>query len=153
MYGTKPGFYLLAAADWKGTVENGVIKVFRASTRLGMVIPRVFMDDTDADRAAIQNVVNQIAAYPLAAYDGKMKITEWTKAPNFPGDTGNAEVKWVKPELFRRPTVRDYRRSAPATRRRGVVRPDPISARRRREGAAVQEGDYRRRHVGRRRTG
>ena len=100
MYGSKPGFYLLAAADWKGTVPNGVIKVFRASTRLGMVIPRVFMDDTDADRAAIQNVVNQIAAYPLAAYDGKMKITEWTKAPNFPGDTGNAEVKWVKPELF-----------------------------------------------------
>ena len=81
-------------------MPNGVIKVFRASTRLGMVIPRVFMDDTDADRAAIQNVVNQIAAYPLAAYDGKMKITEWTKAPNFPGDTGNAEVKWVKPELF-----------------------------------------------------
>ena len=35
MYGSKPGFYLLAAADWKGTVPNGVIKVFRTSTRLG----------------------------------------------------------------------------------------------------------------------
>lgn len=100
MYGSKPGFYLLAGNDWKGTVPSGIVKVFRASTRLGMVIPRVFMDDTDADRAAIQAVVNQIAAYPLAKFDGKMRTTEWLKAPNFPGDTGNSEVKWVKPELF-----------------------------------------------------
>jgi hypothetical protein len=100
MYGSRPGFYLLAGADWKGTVPNGVVGVFRASTHLGMVIPRVFMDDTDADRAAIQPVVNQIAAYPLSAFDGKMKTTEWMKAPNFPGDTGNAEVTWVRPDLF-----------------------------------------------------
>jgi hypothetical protein len=100
MYGTKPGFYLLAGADWNGTVPDGIGKVFRASTRHGMVIPRVFMDDTDADRAAIQKVVNQIDAYPLKAFDGTMKVTEWVKAQKFPGDAGTAEVKWVKPELF-----------------------------------------------------
>jgi hypothetical protein len=45
-------------------------------------------------------VVNQIAAYPLAKFDGKAKVTDWKKAPDFPGDTGKSEVKWVKPELF-----------------------------------------------------
>jgi hypothetical protein len=100
MYQSKPGFYLLAAADWKGDVPDGIIKVFRASTRLGMVIPRVFMDDTLEDRSAIQAVINQINAYPLSAFDGKAKTTEWIKAQKFPGDTGTSEVKWVKPELF-----------------------------------------------------
>ncbi len=38
MYGTKPGFYLLAGPDWKGTVRNGINGVFHSKTNLGIVI-------------------------------------------------------------------------------------------------------------------
>jgi hypothetical protein len=100
MYGSEPGFYLLAGPDWKGTKPAGITGVFRCRTRLGMVIPRVFMDDSDEDRAAIQPVINGIAGYPLSKFTGKPKITQWTDAPHFPGDTGDSEVKWVKPELL-----------------------------------------------------
>jgi hypothetical protein len=100
MYGTKPGFYLLVGTDWKGEAPQGIAAVFRSPTKLGMVIPRVFMNDTAEDRAAIQPTINQIDAYPLSQFDGKVKLTEWTKAAHFPGATGSSEVKWVKPELF-----------------------------------------------------
>lgn len=100
MYGTKPGAYLLAGADWSGTVPKGINEVFRCSTKLGMVIPRVFKDDTPEDLEAVQQILNQIAGYPLSMFDGKLKTTDWRKVPSFPGDTGKEEVKWVKPELF-----------------------------------------------------
>jgi hypothetical protein len=100
MYDTKPGFYLLVGPAWKGETPPGIAGVFRASTALGMFIPRVFMDDTPEDRIAIQQVINQIDAYPLSKFDGKAKSTLWTKSPSYPGDTGSTEVKWVKPELF-----------------------------------------------------
>jgi hypothetical protein len=54
MYAPKPGFYLLAGPDWKGTRPAGITGVFHSKTNLGAVIPRVFMDDTAADRQAIQ---------------------------------------------------------------------------------------------------
>ena len=100
MYGTKPGAYLFGKEDWSGTAPKGINEVFRCSTDLGMVIPRVFKDDTPEDLEAVQPVINQIAGYPLSMFDGKLKTTDWRKAPSFPGDTGKEEVKWVKPELF-----------------------------------------------------
>ncbi|KLD66186.1 hypothetical protein Y882_00480 [Dyella japonica DSM 16301] len=84
MYGTKPGFYLLVGPDWHGTVPNGIAQVFRATSNTGFLIPRVFMDDTDADRAAIQPLISQIDVYPLSQFDGKMKQTDWSKTPSFP---------------------------------------------------------------------
>ena len=100
MYGTKPGAYLLVGPDWSGTKPKGINEVFRCSTKLGMVIPRVFKDDTPEDLEAVQDILNQIAGYPLSMFDGKLKTTDWRKTPSFPGDTGKEEVKWVKPELF-----------------------------------------------------
>lgn len=101
-YGTKPGHYLLAGPDWKGDVPAGIVDVVRSPTALANLLPRVFMDDTDEDRAAIQPLINQIAAYPLAEYDGTMKITDWSMSPSFPGPTSEdgAETKWVLPEHF-----------------------------------------------------
>ena len=100
MYGSKPGAYLLVGPDWSGSTPKGINGVFRCSTALGMVIPRVFKDDTAEDLERVQPLINQIAGYPLSTFDGKLKTIDWRKAPSFPGDTGTSEVKWVKVELF-----------------------------------------------------
>jgi hypothetical protein len=101
-YGTKPGFYLLAGPNWKGEVPAGIAATIRSSTELANVIPRVFMDDTDADRAAIQAVLDQIVAYPLKDFDGKMKTIDWSEAPEIPGSKseGGGETAWVVPEKY-----------------------------------------------------
>lgn len=102
MYGTKPGFYLVAGPNWHGTAPKGIRQVLRATTSMAAVLPRVFMDDTAEDRAAVQSAINQIAVYPLAEYDGGMKKTDWSALPTFPSsDPGGAdEIRWVLPEKF-----------------------------------------------------
>lgn len=101
-YGSKPGFYLLAGPNWKGDTPAGIAGVIRSSTELANAIPRVFMDDTAEDRKAIQPVINQIVAYPLSQFDGKMKTIEWAKAPTIPkpGPKTDGETKWVIPDRF-----------------------------------------------------
>ena len=101
-YGTKPGFYLLVGPTWNGKVPSGLSKVFRSSTELAALCPRVFMDDTGEDRKAIQPFLNQIVAYPLTQFDGKMKTKDWKQVPSFPAPLaqGSEEVKWVSPETF-----------------------------------------------------
>jgi hypothetical protein len=99
MYGTKPGFYLLVGPDWTGPTPKGINKVFRASSNTGVVIPRVFMDDTAEDRKAVQPAVSQVDLYPLAEFDAKMKQVDWSRLPNFPSQSqGSAETKWVVPD-------------------------------------------------------
>src|SRR5262249_28214594 len=101
-YRTKPGFYLLVGPTWKGDTPDGIAKVIHCSTDLANLIPRVFLDDTAEDRAAIQPVINQVVAYPLREYDGSLKTMEWTTAPTIPGrqPAGGGETKWVVPEKF-----------------------------------------------------
>jgi hypothetical protein len=101
-YGTKPGFYLLVGPNWRGEAPKGVTEVIRCSTGLANAIPRVFMDDTPEDKAAIQKVLDQIVAYPLAQFDGTMKTCDWSEAPAIPGPkaAGGGETKWVVPEKF-----------------------------------------------------
>lgn len=101
MYGTKPGFYLLVGPDWKGEVPAGITQVFRAQTNTGFVIPRVFQDDTDDDRKAVQPVIAGVDMYPLSMFDGKLKKRDWAKQPRFPSqEQGTGEAKWVVPEKF-----------------------------------------------------
>ena len=101
MYGNRPGFYLLVGPDWKGAVPTGITKVFRSMTNTGIVIPRVFQEDTPEDKLAVQVPVSQIMMYPLADFDGKMKSKDWSKLPIFPSTSqGDEEIKWVKPEAF-----------------------------------------------------
>jgi hypothetical protein len=61
-YNTKPGFYLIAGPSWKGEKPDNIQAVIRSSTELANTIPRVLMDDTAEDRAAIQPFINQIVA-------------------------------------------------------------------------------------------
>src|SRR5262249_48295392 len=84
MYQTRPGPYLLAPDSWHDAVPDGIAGVFRFDTRVAVCIPRVFMDDTEDDRAAIQPVISQIMVYPLREYTGQLRTTDWTAAPVFP---------------------------------------------------------------------
>jgi hypothetical protein len=101
-YGTEPGFYLLVGPNWDGEVPDGIEAVIRSSTSLANIVPRVFMNDTDEDRKAIQPVIDQIVVYPLADFDGEMKTIDWSEAPAIPnpGQQGEAETRWVVPEKF-----------------------------------------------------
>jgi len=101
MYNTKPGFYLIAGTDWNDEVPDGINGVLRCPTAMALVLPRVFQTDDPEDKKAIQPLISQIAVYPLSKFDGKMKITDWTKTKSTPPDnSGGAETKWVKPETF-----------------------------------------------------
>lgn len=101
MYGTKPGFYLLAGPDWHGRTPPGIAAAFRASTNIGTIIPRVFQEDDPADNAALQPLVQQIMAYPLSEFDGTMKRKDWSELPTLPwASLGNEEWRWVDPANF-----------------------------------------------------
>jgi len=101
-YGTKTGFYMVVGPNWKGETPKGIAAVLRASTAVVFVIPRVFMDDTPKDHAAIQPLLSQIVFYPLSQFDGKMKVKDWSKLPDYPApkSSGPGETQWVNPETF-----------------------------------------------------
>ncbi|MFK4730772.1 DUF1254 domain-containing protein [Agromyces mediolanus] len=101
LYGSAPGHYLLAGPNWDGEVPAGIVEVFRSPTALANAIPRVFMDDTDEDRAAIQPLVNRIMVYPLSEYTGEFRTTDWSAVPSFDaGPSSGGETRWVQPETF-----------------------------------------------------
>jgi hypothetical protein len=99
-YDTEPGFYLLVGPNWEGDVPEGITAVFRSSTEFAFVGPRIFLNDTDEDRAAIKPLVNQINGYPLSEFDGQVKIKDWDDVPSFPTPEVEGENKWVMPEPF-----------------------------------------------------
>jgi hypothetical protein len=101
-YGTKPGFYMVVGPNWKGETPAGISAVVRSSTELMFMIPRIFKDDSAEDTAAVKPVINQVMAYPLSQFDGKVKTTDWSKLPHFPTPAGGAggETKWVVPEKY-----------------------------------------------------
>jgi hypothetical protein len=101
-YRTKPGFYLMVGPNWKGETPAGIAGVVRSSTSLAFSIPRIFMDDTEADRKAIQPLLDQVVFYPQSEFDGKMKTKDWSKLPVFPApkSSGKGETSWVNPETF-----------------------------------------------------
>ncbi|MEY9951849.1 DUF1214 domain-containing protein [Leifsonia sp. EB34] len=104
MYDSAPGHYLLAPASWDGAVPDGIASVFRYDTAVAIVIPRVFLNDTAEDRAAILPLLSQISMYPLEEYDGTMKSTDWTALPQYGKAAGanadEAETRWVDPTRF-----------------------------------------------------
>jgi len=105
MYGTRPGFYMIAGPGWNGQTPQGIASVLRSPTNLAYIIPRAFMDDTAEDRKAIQPVLNQILAYPLSEFDGKTKQQDWSTIPTLADPSGGTkggggETQWVKPGVF-----------------------------------------------------
>jgi hypothetical protein len=79
--------------------------VFRSPTNIAYLIPRLFMDDTGEDRAAVQPLVSQIMAYPIGEFKGTMKTMDWSTIPTLADPAGGksgsgGETQWVKPEAF-----------------------------------------------------
>ena len=101
-YGSKAGFYLVVGPNWKGDVPAGITGILRSSTEYGMIVPRVFQDDTAEDRKAIQPVIKQIVMYPLSEFDGKMKTMDWVNLSSLDlgGGSKGGETQWVVPEEY-----------------------------------------------------
>lgn len=101
MYGTTPGFYLLVGPDWRGETPKGITRVFRCPSSTGFAAPRIFQDDTEEDKRAVQSVLPYVLIYPLADYDGTMKQRDWTALPTLPPEaSGDEESRWVFPDKF-----------------------------------------------------
>ena len=106
-YGTKPGFYMVVGPNWKGDTPPGIAGWVRSSTNFAVAMPRIFLNATAEDRAAIQPSLSQIQFYPLSQFDGKMKTKDWSKLPSFPVPTEKVRPKysseqppWVDPGTF-----------------------------------------------------
>ena len=106
-YGTKPGFYMVVGPNWKGTTPAGIAGVVRSTTDFAVAMPRIFMNDTPEDHAAIQPALSQIQFYPLSQFDGKMKTMDWSKLPQPPMPKETTRPKystkqppWVDPAVF-----------------------------------------------------
>jgi hypothetical protein len=104
-YGTKPGFYMIVGPNWKGDVRPEIAGVVRSSTDFAAIMPRIFMNDTPEDHAAIQPLLNQIVLYPLSEFDGKMKTKDWSKLPavnrkSAPAEYSTTQPPWVDPATF-----------------------------------------------------
>ncbi len=106
-YRTKPGFYMVVGPNWKGATPAGIAGVVRSTTDFAAAMPRVFMDDTPQDHAAIQPMLRQIQIYPLSQFDGKVKTKDWSKLPIFPmpkektrPEYSTTQPPWVDPATF-----------------------------------------------------
>ncbi len=104
-YGTKPGFYMIVGPNWKGDTPDGIAGVVRSTTDYAVTMPRIFMNDTPEDHAAIQPALSQIQFYPLSQFDGKMKTKDWNKLPKVdrkgkPAKYSTTQPPWVDPATF-----------------------------------------------------
>jgi hypothetical protein len=104
-YETKPGFYMVVGPNWKGATPAGIAGVVRSTTDFAVTMPRIFMNDTAQDRAAIQPALSQIQIYPLSQFDGKMKTKDWQKIPIIkkegkPAKYSTTQPPWVDPAIF-----------------------------------------------------
>src|SRR5208283_5054614 len=141
-YGTKPGFYIVVGPNWKGAAPNGIAGVVRSTTDFAVTMPRIFMNDTPEDRAAIQPALSQIQFYPLSQFDGKMKTRDWNKLPSFPASkakTAHVGQPMGQPSDFFQRAADGHEASAPDARGRGTLQVDRQRNRCGREGAGSDE--------------
>jgi len=81
--------------------------VVRSSTNFAVTMPRIFIEDSPEDQAAVQPALAQTVMYPLSEFDGKMKTKDWSKIPSFPVPKTESHPKystnappWVDPAKF-----------------------------------------------------
>lgn len=101
-YNTKAGFYAVVGPNWEGEIPDGITEVFRSTTALAAFCPRVFIEDTPEDRAAVADLIQQVNIYPLDEFDGTVHTYDWANVPSFPVPEGASaeEIHWVNPDAF-----------------------------------------------------
>ena len=96
---------MIVGPNWKGETPSGISGVVRSTTNFAAKMPRIFLNDTPEDQAAIQPLLNQILVYPLSQFDGKMKTKDWSKMPKVerkgtPAKYSSTQPPWVDPATF-----------------------------------------------------
>lgn len=96
---------MVVGPNWYGMTPSGIAGVIRSTTDYAATMPRIFMNDTAEDHAAIQLQLNQIVMYPLSKFDGKMKTIDWMKVPKVnrpgkPAEYSTTQPPWVDPAVF-----------------------------------------------------
>jgi len=102
MYGTPPGFYLIAGPDWNGRAPAGVTAVLRCPTEIGYVLPRILPLGEQFGGTSLDETINQIMVYPLSEFSGRLQTSDWSRnrwLPNVAGGTGKRRGR-VVPERF-----------------------------------------------------
>jgi hypothetical protein len=98
---------MVVGPNWKGETPAGISGVVRSSTDFAVTMPRILMNDTPEDHAAIQPALSQIQLYPISQFDGTIKTKDWSKLPIFPVPKEKTRPKysskqppWVDPATF-----------------------------------------------------
>ncbi|MFO1066029.1 MAG: DUF1214 domain-containing protein [Pirellulales bacterium] len=65
-------------------------------------LPRVFVANSDADRATVAEAVSGLNVYPLSKYTGQTKRRDWSRTKWYPrvGSNTREQSRWVNPETF-----------------------------------------------------
>jgi hypothetical protein len=100
VYGTKPGLYLIVGPKWRGELPAGFVKALRCPTRYGYVLPRVFLGDSAADRAAVAPLLSGVMMYPLSSHIGAARTTDWSRTRWLPKVGATKAGRGVVPETF-----------------------------------------------------
>ena len=98
VYGSPPGFYLLAGPGWVGEIPAGIRRVFGVRTETVIVMPQL-----EAGAGAAQ-LLDQVDAYPVAAFDGRPRRGggRWLDAASTGGPGDDPDRRARLPLDFRR---------------------------------------------------
>ncbi|HEY4308739.1 MAG TPA: DUF1214 domain-containing protein [Pirellulales bacterium] len=100
MYGTKPGFYLIAGPDWQGVAPPSVTGVLRCPTKIGYVLPRVLLSDESSKTDSLDKTLGQIQIYPLSQFRGRLESCDWSRKRWLPSLSGGKPRGRVVPKNF-----------------------------------------------------
>ena len=96
-YGTKPGFYMVVGPNWKGETPAGIAGVVRSTTEFAVAMPRIFMDDTPEDHAAIQPALSQIQVLSAEPVRRENEDQGLEQAPSFPDARRKRPGRSIRP--------------------------------------------------------
>lgn len=101
MYGSKPGYYMIVGPNWRGVAPSSIVQVFRSSTSLAYLIPRV-LTRSQNDVISVQSALSEFSVTPLSKWSGQWKRHDWTKRKWYPaiGESTRSRCKSVNPATF-----------------------------------------------------
>ena len=102
----------MVGPDWDGRVSEGIpeTNVIRppSPTGLAFAIAHIFVSDKDKDSDEFNNLINEIAFYPVSEFNGNKQVwdwAQWTEDHRLPPcwlPRRRDELQFVRPESFLR---------------------------------------------------